>query len=113
MRTPSRVKTVFLTVAPVLFLLSMTSGAAAQTPESKGQPKYIGAEKCKNCHQAKKAGNQFAKWKEQKHAKAFETLASDAAKKLGKERGVDDPQKSPKCLKCHEKKYCYQCHEET
>jgi hypothetical protein len=79
-------------------VLVLPSGTAQ---EAKASGKYIGAEKCKNCHQAKKAGDQFAKWKEMKHARAFDVLASDEARKAAKDKGVDDPQKSPKCLKCH------------
>ena len=62
---------------------------------------YIGAEKCKNCH-ASEIKTQYAAWQKSDHAKAFATLSTDAAKKLGKEKGIDDPQKSDKCLKCHE-----------
>ena len=33
---------------------------------------------------------------------AYATLAGDAAKEAGKKAGIEgDPQKSPKCLKCH------------
>jgi hypothetical protein len=64
-------------------------------------PKYIGADKCKNCHQVEEAGNQYAHWAATGHAKAWEVLASDDAKKIGKEKGIEDPQKSEKCLKCH------------
>jgi len=67
--------------------------------------KYIGAAKCKNCHSSPKTGDQFGKWKEQKHAKAFVTLASDDAKKLAKAAGVEDAQKSEKCMKCHSTAY--------
>jgi hypothetical protein len=63
--------------------------------------KYIGAEKCKNCHSSDASGNQFAAWQKADHSKAFERLASDEAKKVAKEKGIDDPQKSDKCLKCH------------
>ncbi|MBI2191663.1 MAG: cytochrome c family protein [Planctomycetes bacterium] len=80
-------------------LVMVTSAAFGE--DSKKQGKFIGADKCKNCHQAKKVGDQFGKWKAMKHAKAFETLASEEAKKLAKEKGIADPQKSEKCLKCH------------
>jgi hypothetical protein len=63
--------------------------------------RYIGAAKCKNCHQAKESGDQYGVWLQEKHPKAFETLASDKAKAYAKERGIADPQKSEKCLKCH------------
>jgi len=92
---------VVITLVAGLVALSLGAGATQQKAPAKDPGKFIGAEKCKNCHQSKAAGNQFAKWKEMKHARAFEILASDEAKKVAKEKGVGDPQKSPKCLKCH------------
>ncbi len=63
------------------------------------QNKYVGASKCKMCHMAK--GKQYPNWSESKHAKAFETLKSEAAIKIGKEKGIADPSSDAKCLKCH------------
>ncbi len=76
----------------VVFSLSQKASA---------EPKYVGVSQCKKCHKKEEEGNQFGKWEKEKHSKAYETLASDEAKKQGKKLGVDDPQKSPKCLKCH------------
>jgi hypothetical protein len=61
---------------------------------------YIGAAKCKLCHNKETTGKQFDKWKSSPHAKAMETLASDEAKKYSA-----DPQKDEKCLKCHSTYY--------
>ena len=63
--------------------------------------KYMGSAKCKNCHSTAAKGDQFDAWLKTKHAKAFEQLASPEAIKLGKTKGVDQPQKSAECLKCH------------
>lgn len=63
--------------------------------------KYMGVANCKMCHSKKDEGEQFKQWQETKHAKAFETLGTDQAKELAKKQGIDDPQTSPKCLKCH------------
>jgi len=63
------------------------------------QNKYVGAAKCKMCHMTK--GKQYPTWSESKHAKAFETLKSEAALKIGKEKGVASPSTDAKCLKCH------------
>jgi hypothetical protein len=87
-------------------LIGAVAVAAATAPppqaaKSAGVNHYIGAAKCKMCHATSDTGDQFGKWKLEKHAKAFETLAGDAAKKLGKEKGVDDPQKADQCMKCH------------
>lgn len=50
--------------------------------------KYIGAVKCKMCHNKEAKGEQYNKWAEGPHAKAMESLKGDEAK-------------DPKCLKCH------------
>lgn len=81
----------------VLSQAQPASGSSASGPESK----LIGASKCKSCHSSDETGNQFAKWQESKHAKAFEVLATDAAKEAAKAKGIADPQKADECLKCH------------
>lgn len=50
--------------------------------------KYIGAAKCKMCHNKAEKGAQFAKWSADPHSKAFASLKGAEAK-------------NPKCLKCH------------
>jgi len=63
---------------------------------------YIGAKKCKTCHKKELMGNQNAEWEKGKHAGAFETLKSEDAVKIGKEKGLAAaPHESPECLKCH------------
>jgi hypothetical protein len=66
-----------------------------------GDPIYVGAEKCKNCHSSPKKGDPFGKWAASFHSKAFTELASEEAKKLAKTKNIEDPQKSADCLKCH------------
>ncbi len=50
--------------------------------------KYIGATKCKMCHNKPDKGEQYNKWAEGPHAKAFEALKGDE-------------QSNATCLKCH------------
>lgn len=50
--------------------------------------KYVGATKCKMCHNKPEKGDQFAKWAASPHAKAMSVLKGDEAK-------------NPKCIKCH------------
>ena len=50
--------------------------------------KYIGAAKCKMCHNKADKGEQFNKWEAGPHAKAMQSLKGDEAK-------------DPKCLSCH------------
>ncbi|MBN2237189.1 MAG: cytochrome c family protein [Bacteroidales bacterium] len=49
---------------------------------------YVGAKKCKMCHNKPATGAQYDKWAESPHAKAMESLNAEEAK-------------DPKCLKCH------------
>lgn len=65
------------------------------------QREFVGASKCKTCHKKEEQGAQFVKWSESPHAKAYATLASDEAKAIAKEKGIEDPQKADECLKCH------------
>ncbi|MCB9915565.1 MAG: cytochrome c family protein [Planctomycetes bacterium] len=85
-------------------LLSTLGLTLANSGAATGQEKinhYIGAGKCMNCHQADASGNQYAKWQDSKHSHAFEVLGTDEAKRVGKELGIEDPQKSEKCVRCH------------
>ncbi len=83
----------------VLTALSLpAAGGQEKTPPPNA---YIGATKCKNCHEAKAKGSQFSTWKEAKHSKTFEVLGGDEAKKIAKEKGIADPQQAAECLKCH------------
>ena len=50
--------------------------------------KYIGAAKCKICHNKVKTGEQYKKWAEGPHAKAMKILSAEE-------------QKNQSCIKCH------------
>lgn len=66
------------------------------------EPHYVGAEKCKTCHDKKGAVQQFSIWKDSKHAQAYETLGTEQAKKFAAEAGIKtDPQQAEECLECH------------
>lgn len=62
---------------------------------------YIGAAKCKMCHNKEATGMQYKKWAESAHANAYKTLASAKSLEIAKKKGIENPQKDPKCLKCH------------
>lgn len=89
-------KGVWLQVSGVVLFFSFLTLGQAQA-----ENKYVGAEKCKMCHQSESKGNQYGAWKKSKHAEAYATLASDKAKEVGAKQGIDNPQASEKCLKCH------------
>ncbi|MBI3273261.1 MAG: cytochrome C554 [Planctomycetes bacterium] len=97
MRRPGWITLLLLGPVGLLALLS----ADLRADGDKSGPKYLGVDKCKDCHKAKTKGDQYGQWTESKHARAFESLASDEARKIAKEKGVADPQKAPECLKCH------------
>jgi Cytochrome c554 and c-prime len=63
--------------------------------------KFIGADKCKVCHNKPATGEQYNKWLKDPHAKAIKTLTSQASLDYAKKNGIADPAKEPKCLKCH------------
>lgn len=69
--------------------------------EAAAENAFVGAEKCKMCHNSPAKGAQFTQWAASKHAKAFQTLAGDEAKKVAAAKGIADAQKAPECLKCH------------
>ncbi len=75
--------------------LVLSGGVSAQDAQ------YIGNAKCKMCHN--KADKKiWDSWKASKHAKALETLKTDAAKEVAAKAGVTgDPSAEPKCLVCH------------
>lgn len=79
--------TIKMMIMRILMLISLvvflgSSNLMAQDFE------YVGANKCKMCHNKPATGAQFAKWQESKHAKAMESLSATEAK-------------DPKCIKCH------------
>lgn len=70
------------------FVLLLGMAIFTCTALSAQDNKYIGAAKCKMCHNKANKGEQFNKWSEGPHANAMKALSGDEAK-------------DPKCLKCH------------
>ena len=67
---------------------------------------YIGADACSMCHKTEKQGSQYSIWQNSKHSKAFETLKSEKADQIAKEKGFTKPAiETPECLKCHASGY--------
>jgi hypothetical protein len=62
---------------------------------------YIGAAKCKMCHNSEKSGYQYKIWSESLHAKALVSLGNQKSLDFAKANGIADPTKDQKCLKCH------------
>ncbi len=82
----------------ILVSLLMVAGAAF-AEGTKGE--IVGVDGCKMCHKSATKGDQYGVWSSSAHAKAFETLATDEAKKIAADKGLGDPQAAPECLKCH------------
>jgi hypothetical protein len=101
LRTTAPVARLALTVVACTFLGALFAAGGSSDPRPAADNKYIGADKCKGCHGNAESGDQYGHWKGMKHARAFEVLASDEAKKLAAERGIADPQKSDECVRCH------------
>ncbi len=66
-------------------LMFLTAGANAQN-------EYVGAAKCKMCHNKTATGAQYKVWAASKHASAMDALEGEDAD-------------NPKCLKCHSTYY--------
>jgi hypothetical protein len=62
---------------------------------------YIGAKKCKMCHNSEKSGYQYKIWSEKKHSQALASLDSPESWEYAKANGIADPNKEKSCLKCH------------
>ncbi len=90
-----------VTVASMLVAGALLTSIQADEKEHN----FVGVKKCKTCHNKAKTGNQYKIWLETGHAKAFESLASEEGMKAAKAAGIEDPQKSGKCLKCHSTAY--------
>lgn len=90
-----------LAVVGLAEMKSSGQEAEKEIPKATKSNKYLGAKRCKLCHSEDSAGNPHKKWAESKHRNAYAQLATAASKKLAQKLGIDDPQKSPKCLRCH------------
>ncbi len=64
-------------------------------------PTYVGAAKCKICHQTEKQGQQYVIWEKSSHSQSVAVLSSDKAKPMAQEASVQNPAADPKCLQCH------------
>lgn len=82
----------------VLFLSFSLIGGNALMAQ---QFKYIGAEKCKICHNKPATGDQYKQWAGSLHAQALKSLNSEESWAYAKKNNIADPNKEPKCLKCH------------
>ena len=63
---------------------------------------FVGVSKCRTCHKKETRGAQFTVWEASSHAHAFETLKSEQASQIAREREIEgNAWEAPECLKCH------------
>jgi hypothetical protein len=86
-------------ITKVLLIVSLVFFLASLLPAQ--DYNYIGAAKCKMCHNTEKSGFQYKIWSESLHAKAMATLSNEKSMEYAKKNGIADPTKDAKCLKCH------------
>lgn len=75
--------------------------AKADTVKEVKKHAYVGASKCKMCHNSQKWGKIHGQWAATKHAAAYAVLAEKKALAVAKDLKIETPQKSEKCLVCH------------
>ena len=75
--------------------------------QSEDVSKLVGTKKCAMCHKKDDSGNQYGKWQNLAHSKAFELLGTDEAKAVAAKLGIENPQASGQCLKCHSTAYYF------
>ena len=76
--------------------------AEAQRGGTQVQPVYVGSRVCGECHYGDASGNQYAKWLQHPHSRAYSSLWSQEAKEIATLSGVpEEPQESLVCLGCH------------
>jgi hypothetical protein len=93
-------------VVSVSVSITITACVAGNSSAADRDPaNYVGVKTCGICHKKEESGNQLAAWQASPHAKAFELLGTPEAKAAGAKLGVDNPQTSGKCLKCHSTAY--------
>jgi hypothetical protein len=90
-----------LAAAMLLAWLMVMPAVSEEEKENEATFDFVGVKKCKMCHKSAKSGAQFTIWEESRHAKAYETLASEASIAIAKELGIENPQTAPECLRCH------------
>ena len=89
-------RSAWIVVAIGLWLAAGVAGAADE------EPRYVGAKKCRTCHKKELIGDQYGKWQNGKHAKAFATLESEKSLEIAGAKGIaGPPTEAEECLRCH------------
>jgi hypothetical protein len=93
-------------VPPIVTLAAVLTISAARVEEKNSSPhEYAGSRKCRICHNVASKGKMYDVWEKTNHAHAYEKLLTDKAKDAAKKLGIDKPEKSGECLRCHATAY--------
>lgn len=96
-----------LVLTALFGLIIVSQGVLSEEEESSTTLEFVGGLKCKICHNKAESGQQFAVWSKVPHSQAYAALATPKAKEVATKLGIEDPQKSGKCLKCHSTAYFF------
>jgi len=85
----------------LMTIFIFTSVLFAQDKEAKSFA-FVGVDACAPCHKTEKQGKQLEIWKNSQHSKAYQTLQTEKADAIAKEKGSDKAAvETEACLKCH------------
>lgn len=79
----------------------MASSAVASTAPQKPGRQFVGAMACGKCHRGEMMGHQWSIWRTSAHADAWAVLGTAKGREIAHSKGIEDPQNSVECLKCH------------
>ncbi len=101
----------FVLIVILLAFLPVIASAASSAVSAIESHKHLGVASCSNsvCHGASQPfrdsniqQNEFAIWQEfDPHARAWQTLGSDASKSIARKLGIGNPADAKVCLDCH------------
>ncbi len=93
----------FATIAVAAGLLAAALVLSSQEqPPAIERPRTVGVAGCRDCHSTKTIGDQHSVWINEKHSQAYQSLLTQKAKDIAKEKGVEVlPHVSSDCLRCH------------
>jgi mono/diheme cytochrome c family protein len=96
MNTVKKMMVVFVGLFVFAFLTAQAEG------DKKIENKYVGVKMCSMCHKTDKQGKQLDIWQKSKHSGAFQTLLSEKALAIAKEKKLEKaPSETAECLSCH------------
>ncbi len=79
-------------------LFSFGIAEEKKAPENK----FVGVKMCSMCHKTDKQGKQLDIWQKSKHSGAYQTLLSEKALAIAKEKKLEKaPSETAECLSCH------------